>query len=338
MHARVRREDDRIWVDGVHGWFVGDRESSVHAAQAAIMEALGEDISYTYLLGVSALAFRMQVSMDGLCPSSPHSFCGYPCHARSTQALPWAVRVLEIDADDRQGVQLARASVVASIDRGIPVQYGSEEDGVIFGYQKDGQEWLCYHPMHHRGTKRFVETTWPWGIALYTERKQDQTDGRELAVGALAQAIDMAHAERAEAYHVGFAAWTAYLSRLNALQQAGERAQHADALGNSWIYECLVQYRSAAASYLRDMAPSFEGRAAGHLLTAAELYDRMSSQVLRDAEHCPATIAPLPWSLQEGQTWSNAMRDAQIERLEGAFPLEREAIEELSLALASLPD
>ncbi len=42
MKTTVRREGDRVWLDGVSGWFVGDQESSVHAAQAATMEAVGE--------------------------------------------------------------------------------------------------------------------------------------------------------------------------------------------------------------------------------------------------------------------------------------------------------
>ena len=43
MAVKVRREEDRVWLEGVNGWFVGDRESSIHAAQAAVMEAVGED-------------------------------------------------------------------------------------------------------------------------------------------------------------------------------------------------------------------------------------------------------------------------------------------------------
>lgn len=156
MRAMVRRDADRVWLEGVHGWRIGERDSSVHAAQAAIMEALGEDVGYPYLLGVSALAFRMQVSMDSLCPSSPHACCGYPCHARSSQALPWELHVLQVDPDDAQGVQRARA---------------------------------------------------------------------------------------------------------------------------------------------------------------ADLYERMSSQVVQDDDHRQATIAPVLWSLQEGETWSDAMRDQQIQRL-----------------------
>ena len=123
MTVKIRREEDRVWLEGINGWFVGDRESSVHAAQAAVMEAVGEEISYFELLGTAALAFRMQVSKDGLCPSSPHSFCGYQCVAGSVNALPWHIKVYEVKADDAEAVKVARQAVIESIEHGVPVQY-----------------------------------------------------------------------------------------------------------------------------------------------------------------------------------------------------------------------
>jgi hypothetical protein len=334
MKTTVRREADRVWLEGVSGWSVGDRESSVHAAQAAAMAAVGEDISYEYLVGVSGLAFRMQVSKDGLCPSSPHSFCGYACHVRSSQALPWVLQLFEAKPKDAEKIQVARQAIMASIDRGVPVQYGSEEDGIIVGYQKGGEEWICYHPMREGGTKTFVETQWPWGILIFVEPKRELPPKRELAIGALEQAVAMSRAQEAGDYHVGFAAWDAYLERLQALQGADEETQKGDMLGNSWIYECLAQYRHAAALYLREIAAAFSAQAEGHLLQAADLYERMSNEILQDSEHCLITIAPLPWTPKEGEAWTNEMRRDQIARLGIALPLEREAIREIESALA----
>jgi hypothetical protein len=336
MKTTVHREDDRVWIEGVSGWFVGDRESSVHAAEAAVMEALGEDIGYEYLVGVSGLAFRMQVSRDGLCPSSPHSFCGYPCHARSSQALPWKLKIFEVKPEETDRVREARQAVVESIDRGVPAQYGSEEDGIIVGYQKGGAEWICFHPMRQGGNQTFVETAWPWGIALFTERRAELPDRRELARGALEQAVVMAATEEADSYYLGLRAWDDYLAKLRALHDADEETRQGAMLGNSWIYECLAQYRGAAGCYLRDIADEFSPLVASHLRTAAGLYARMSGEVLQDSEHCLITVAPLPWSLKEGQAWTNETREEQIRRLERALPLERAAIQEIESALAAI--
>jgi hypothetical protein len=336
MKTEVRREGDRVWLEGVTGWSGGDKESSVHAAQEAVMRAVGEAISYEYLVGVSGLAFRMQVSKTGICPSSPHSFCGYQCVARSTETLPWKATIFEVKPEDTERVKEARRAVVRSIDRGVPVQYGSEEDGLIVGYQKNGEEWICLHPMRYGGTKTFVETQWPWGIAVYTERKEHVPSTRELAAAALEQAVQMAKTEESGNYFVGFKAWDVYVQRLKALEPADDKARQEAMVGNAWIYECLAQYRGAAARYLREIAGEFNARAAEHLRSAADRYETISHEVLRDEKHGSGTIAPSPWALKEGKTWTSQMRLDQIRRLNTALPLEREAIQEIETALDSI--
>jgi len=118
------------------------------------MEAVGEGVTYDYLVGVSGLAFRLQVSKKTLCPSSPHSYCGYRCVARSREALPWEVQVFEMKPGRIEKVRDARQAVVDSLERGVPVQYGNEEDGIIIGYQRKGEEWICLHPLRDRGRSR----------------------------------------------------------------------------------------------------------------------------------------------------------------------------------------
>jgi hypothetical protein len=334
MKTTVLKDKDRVWLEGVSGWFSGDRESSVHAAEAAIMEALDEGISYTDLLGVSSLAFRMQISKSGLCPSSPHAFCGYKCVDRGVQAIPYKLQVFEVAPDDLEKVKHARQAVVASINRGVPVQYGSEEDGIIVGYQKHGEEWICFHPMREGGKKTFVETNWPWGIAIFTERKTEIPNRHALALDALMQAAEMAELSESGDYHLGWAAWDAYIDKIEQLQRADEKTINDNMLGNAWIFECLVQYRREAAAYLRNIAGLFEESVAHHIHNSADLYDKMANQVLTDKDHCVLTVAPYPWSLKKGETWNNALRADQINRLMNAYPLERKAIDEIKFLLS----
>ncbi len=46
-------------------------------------------------------------------------------------------------------------------------------------------------------------------------------------------------------------------------------------------------------------------------------------------------VAPYPWMLKDGKTWSREMRQEQIRRMEAALLLEREAVREIETALAS---
>ncbi|MDF1512714.1 MAG: hypothetical protein P1S60_02775 [Anaerolineae bacterium] len=333
MQTTVIKDKDRVWLEGVNGWFMGDRESSVHAAQAAIMESLGEAISYADLVAVSGLAFRMQVSKKGLCPSSPHPFCGYQCVKRSIQAIPYHIEVCEVSSDDAEKVEKTRQAIIASIDRGIPVQYGNEEDGIIIGYQNQGKAWICYHPLREGGKKTFVETEWPWGIAIFTEHKIDNPSMDQLTAGTLRQAVEMAESCESGDYFVGWAAWDAYLNKLRQLQTADEITIHENVMGNAWIYECLVKYRRIAANYLMNVSAEFDPTSEQHLVDAANLYKKMANDILTDSSHSILTVVPFPWSLKKDETWTTDQRAAQISRLEQAFLLEQQAINHIKLVV-----
>jgi hypothetical protein len=338
MKTDVHREGDRLWLEGVKGWSFREKQSSVHAAQEAVMRAAGEDVTYDYLLGVSGLAFRMQISKKAFCPSSPHSFCGYRCVARSREALPWQVQVFEMKPDETEKVRAARQAVVDSIERGVPVQYGNEEDGIIIGYQRKGEEWICLHPLRHRGQKSFIATQWPWGVAVFTQRKPHVPVRRELALGALRQAVKMAHTDDAETYCVGFKAWDDYIGRLKAMDTADEKTKSEALLGNAWVYECLASYRASAARYLREITRELEAPVAAHLAQAARLYEQISSEILRDAQHDTASIAPYPGGPEAGKLWTAERRCEQVRRLEAALPLERDAIAALEMAIRRTTD
>jgi len=51
--------------------------------------------------------------------------------------LPWKIKGYHFDQDKRENLGEIYEIVVQSIDRGIPVSTGEEEDDVIIGYQMD---------------------------------------------------------------------------------------------------------------------------------------------------------------------------------------------------------
>lgn len=52
MNTTVHREGSRVWLEGVEGWSAAEKPSSVHAAQEAILRAVGEAVSYDDLVGL----------------------------------------------------------------------------------------------------------------------------------------------------------------------------------------------------------------------------------------------------------------------------------------------
>jgi hypothetical protein len=332
---KVRREGDRVIIDGVHhpGWKYA---SSVHGARAVIMETLGESISYDELVGFDALAFRVQLM--AFCPSSPHCSCGYDCSGRSLEAMPWEVKfhhVGPLKADNpehAERIREARRDVMARIDRGVPVEYGDIEDGVIIGYQAGGDEWVCLHPMHDSAQKPHIEKGLTWGILIFTSPKQALPDVSALARKSLEQAVTMWSTPRAgdkDGYHLGEAAWKLWIEELAKPmddQQAGKHQQ-----GNAWTYDATAGYRRSAAAYLGKIAPLFDISAAEHLHRAAGLYEKMANEVLADPDHCITTIAPYPWT----GPWTAEQRADQVRRMAQAMELDREAIAELQRAIAT---
>ena len=247
--------------------------------------------------------------------------------------MPWNVDGVSVKEDDAAKVEEARQNVVSSIDKGIPVQYGREEDGVIIGYRNGGKEWICINGMQK---ERFTEKKWPWGFLFFTSKKEKMPDGWELAVSSLMEAVRMARLPDSDNYFLGFNAWERYIERLKELDGLDDDARKNDIVGNAFIYECLAQYRSCASVYLKAVTGLFGGKAAEHMEKAAGLYDRLANRVLRDKENCVIAIAPYPWMMKEGQTWTPEMRKEQVRRLEEALPLESEAVSELEMTLAAL--
>jgi hypothetical protein len=332
--ARIIREDDKVYIEGVPRWTPREMTTSTMAAYATAMRAIGEDVSYAHLMGASGSAFRLQVAPN-LCPSSPNSSCGFKTVAGALAALPYAVEGYSVASDDTPGVERLRAAVRASIDRGLPCVYGSEEDGVIVGYQKGGTEWLCVHPWHE-GDGYFVEETWPFGVGVLAHRKAPQPDRRACVLNSLKLALQLAHTREADGYHCGLRAWEHWIGLLDAsagLTGANENALLTATMGNSWIYLCLVDARRAAAEYLTSEENLFGKSAGAHFINAARHYRTMVDDVL--GRRPPHEVAPGPEQIKRGQPWTDELRRAQAEVLREALALEQRALEEIDRALAT---
>jgi hypothetical protein len=149
----------------------------------------------------------------------------------------------------------------------------------------------------------------------------------------------MASTTEAAGYYLGLTAWDEYINRLGSLEtfnlKPGKEAQLL-MLGNAWIYHCLGRHRSSGAWYLRKVSDELGDPVAEHLRKAASLYESMATSVLRDQSHTTQEIAPFPQSPVDQEGWMTGMRYDQIQRLEHARVLEREAVAEIEAAISLL--
>ena len=336
MKTKINHEGDKVWLEGIKGWSASEKASSVHAAFEAIMKALEEDISYDYLVGISSLAFRMQIAE--LCPSSPHPACGYNCVERALQVLPWKLKGYNIEQNKIENPIEIYEMIVQSINKGIPVTTGEEDDGLIIGYQKENKEFICLHPWHHNGKKPFVVSSLAeicWGIGIITERKTEIIDHRILIIDSLKQAVKMAKKKRIKNYYLGFKAWEQYIKSLKKLNENRQTINDDYILGNAWIYECLVQYREVAANYLTLIVDQFNETVKKRLRSASSLYSHISQDILKYDKGFKEITGDYN-SLKKSVKWTKEMYQDQIKRLENALLLEIQAINEIERALSSI--
>lgn len=345
--AAVRREGGKVWIEGVKGFDAGEYASSVHGAQARILQALGEDLTYDDLICYAGFAFRIGCH-EQMCPSAGHPCCGYMCVKGSVRAMPRKLKLFEAGpwvkpkADRAAFEAEARAAVKASIDRGVPVQYGSEEDGLIVGYADEGRRWLCLHPYHkdpaerfrHDEASGFAGGKWPWGIAIWDEPRPpgERPSDRELTVAALRQAVDMWKTEKRDKYFCGEAAYRHWLGWLGDVEAGRAADPKAGMQGNGWCFDVLVHSRRIAGRWLKAKAAGFDGEAGRQTALAAGHYTAIAEGCMKGLD-CPWDLAPPPG--KAGQ-WTGQMRQEQVRRLRAARDHDAAAITALEKALAAM--
>jgi hypothetical protein len=348
----VKRTDERAVIEGVRGFSPAEYASSVHGSQARILETLGESLTYEDLLCYSGFAFRTGIH-ELMCPSAGHPCCGYMCLDNGHRALPWKLRLFESfpwsvprPEEERRAFETeVRDAIKASIDRGVPVHYGGEEDGLIVGYGDEGRRWWCLHPYHERGAEAFwfdevggfagCQGKWPWGIVVWLEPKarDDRVAARALTRAALEQAVDMwvSDAKHDDAYFSGDAAYGHWLGWLRGVEEGEVEKPESGLLGNGWCYAVLNHGRSVAAEWLRAKADGYEGVVRDRLRLAADHYRQL-------VDGCMAGVDD-PWALcpgpQKADEWTSEMRRTQIARLEAAREHDRSAIAAITEALAA---
>ena len=264
--------------------------NSCLAAMAAVLQALGEQTSYTYLMGASSRAFRLQFSW---CPSAPSAYIGF-------EVWPAALDAAGCEWEQHQlfGAEeippAVRDAVRASIDAGRPVLFGSEEDGVLVGYEPVSADnptgWLARPgPVGPAPDEPYVRpiTRIPWGVALLQKRSGDPPASRDRALWALHTAVTNARRGDYDGLAIGFAAWEKWIDELAELERivdetraqleangrGDEDAAFSIQLGNAWCYESLLFARQDAARYLRSIAEEWPVEAAVHLRAAAGAYE-----------------------------------------------------------------
>lgn len=343
----LKTTEERVEIDGIKGFSSGTHASSPHGCQATILEGLGENLTYADLVGYGGFIFRTSVHSQ-MCPSAGHPCCGFDCTQGSNRALPWRITSFESTPwgepkADRPAFEAeVAAAIKASIDRGIPVHYQAEEDGLIIGYADEGRRWWCLHPYHENGTvafwheqgKGFAGGNWPWFIRIWTEPKPEAEvpSERDLTIAALNQAVKMWETDKREEYLLGETAYALWLDWLEGVENREVVEPRKGMQGNGWCFDVLIQNRRIAGEWLRAKAAKHPDAVGECLATAADHYTRIAEACMEDQSSSWELALP-PDRFND---WTSEMRQSQVARLKTARTHDRSAISAIKAALELL--
>ncbi|MBC8233597.1 effector binding domain-containing protein [bacterium] len=316
---------DRLqWGKGQENTYIG--------ALTATMRAIGEDVTYDYLMGVSGAAFRLHFQW---CPSSPDATCGFDCSTPALKALGYTAYAIHSDNNKSEEVKKVREAVVKSIDKGYPVLaidlINVPDWGVIIGYSDGGEKFLC-RTYYDKSEKYSNAEKWPWVVEII-DQKVDAPEHKESILKSLEIAVKLSNTEKYGDYTSGFAAYEIWAKELlddakfaNLDEEELKSKNHT----NAWCYSSLVDAREAAVRYLKSIGKEFSGESAKHLSTATKLYEEVVGKLKEGWKY-----SQFPWQLQEGESWTKEMRHSEAIALKEVMTLEKKAITEIEKALAA---
>ena len=324
--TKVIEDVERLrWGKGQENTFIG--------ALTVAMRAMGENVTYDYLMGVSGAAFRLHFHQPDWCPSSPDATCGFDHSEPALAALGYTANGIHSDKDKPEEVKRVREVVIQSIDKGHPVLaidlINVPDWGVIVDYSDSGKEFLC-RTYYDKTDKYSMAEKWPWVVEVIGE-KGDVPDKRESILKSLEIAVKLANTEKYGKYASGFAAyenWAKDLLDDSRFENLDKKELKSMNHTNAWCYNSLVDARMAAIRYLKSIGKEFDGESAKHLSKATELYEEVVGKLKEGWKH-----APFPWQVKEGESWTKEMRHAEAGVLKEVLVLEKKALGELKTAL-----
>jgi len=339
MAVTVKREDGKVWIEGVPtlGWGKG-RECTCCGALEAATAVTARPFGYDDLMGWSALAFRVRWYQGDTgqrwCPSSPVG--EFPEEFAALQkATGWELRGL-MGAEGTPHMERHAPEIVASINAGLPVPACEPRLNmdVVYGYE-DGGNTLLMHD-YFRGDEPLRLPASDLGfMAILLGKQSAPLSQRDALVAGLRAAVfnwrrgKVAWSRGGYWYgDAGYAHWSEDLGKVGNLTEE-ERALLF--FVSHWNYCSLEDARRAAARFLKARVPLLGGKARAALERAAALYRKEGELLARPFGAKDAFLGQ--WSGKTITEWAAAVRKHEQEILSRARALEGQAVSQIEAAL-----
>jgi len=241
--------------------FGAGEENTFVASYRRLLQIIGVEIPYWYLMAVSGAAFRLQIHCNSWRMNSPDILTGFSLTQFLFNALgvececEWVCSVPE-------KIKIAHEKILDNIERGFPSiglsMDGKAYHGLVVGYtSRDKLLAIDYSipGMPHAVAEKLV-----WCYHIPTEKKKPMSK-KEQFIQAFSLAEKLYTTERKKTFHLGFNAYDYWYSTLT-------NPSHHDPYkddwltiernnGNYWIFINLLDAKKCAAKFCTEMSIEF---------------------------------------------------------------------------------
>ncbi len=255
MKAFLRETEYQVYIDHLPRleWGEGFDTSFIRSAQLAL-NALGARYSYDYLMGLSGAAFRLHFHPDW-CPSAGDMTTGFDVSKVLFSSLGYSTTLHSIDDNSFDDIRSLYQKIKEQINRGVPIVAINlkvcPEWGIITGYLKKRPGILCRTFFDETEEYSLAEHA-PW-LSFFIGDRSEPLHPEEIFKNSLKIAVQLGKTEDFEGYKSGRSAykhWSKDLKNM-ALSLPKRGFEHHEV--NLTLFNCLVDARKAAVSYLSSM-------------------------------------------------------------------------------------
>ena len=319
------------------GWGTG-RECTFAGALAAALAPTPHPCTYTDIMGLSGLAFRVRWHHENedarWCPSC--AVGEMPEEIEAVQrATGWQFRIEVLFGDDAANIGRLTPDIAASINEGRPVlAYDKWLDmGVVYGYQEGGESVLVRSYSGEElppGLPASELGAADHRLLIFLREHGDPLPPRAALTETLKIAVRNWRRERFAPipveYWYGKAALARWAADLGEVEGLSEEQRQQLRNVSSWNFAAMHDARRAAVSFLKDQAGLFDGQ-------AAEALARVGAAYQQETELLAPALADDQLFSRSLSGWTPDVREREREILRRAAELEELAVAALDEAL-----
>ncbi len=255
MTSKVIEQAYSIYIPNIPRleWGKKTQNSFIRCAQL-VLNSLGENFSYDFLMGISGAAFRFHFHPDW-CPSAADCTTGFDVSKILFKSVGYKSELVRIDDSEFEDIRSLYKKITEHINFGNPIiainLKKNPDWGIITGYLKYKPGILCRTYYDESDEYSLAEHA-PW-LSFFIEKKYGVISKEELFKNSLEIAVQLAYTKSFGEYISGFHAMEFWIDQLKKTLENSHIDQFEQEV-NIILYKYLLDSRRAAVEYLKSMS------------------------------------------------------------------------------------